>query len=185
MFSDVEVRKIILKNLFDNKDIMVYYHCYYVISKASEEKPELFYDYWNEFVLLLDHQNSYHRDIGLTIIANLTKIDTDDKFSVIYEKYIEHFNDAKFMTSECFVGNLSKIIRFKPQYEKRLVELLIGIDSICGYPIKQREVLKSYVIKLFDTIYEKSDYKRQNDDFYLRIKQIVLALKQERCLNNL
>ncbi len=73
---------------------MVYYHCYYVISKASEEKPELFYDYWNEFVLLLDHQNSYHRDIGLTIIANLTKIDTDDKFSVIYEKYIEHFNDA-------------------------------------------------------------------------------------------
>jgi len=62
---------------------MVYYHSYYIIARASEISPELFYEYWDDFATLLNHENSYHRDFGLSLIANLTKIDKINKFSNI------------------------------------------------------------------------------------------------------
>jgi hypothetical protein len=49
---------------------MVYYHCYYVVEKASQKRPELFYPYWDDIAALLVHKNSYHRDFALDILGN-------------------------------------------------------------------------------------------------------------------
>ncbi|SHK12085.1 hypothetical protein [Paramaledivibacter caminithermalis] len=159
VLDDENIRGEVIKQLLTNNDIMVYYHCYYIISKASEKKPELFYKYWNNFVSLLEHKNSYHRNIGLTIIANLTKIDEDNLFSSIFQKYIEHFNDDKFMTAQCFVQSMKKVIRNKKQYEKKIIDLLLDIDKICTYREKQKELLKSDIIEVLDEVYKSTKYK--------------------------
>ena len=138
---------------------MVYYHFFYIISKASQINPELFYENWNDFVSLLDHKNSYHRDIGITIISNLTKVDTLDMFTDIYEKYIEAFDDEKFMTAECFVKNLKNIVQYRNDYEKTIIEMLVKVDLVTNHTHKQKELLKSLIIELFESIYEKSSYK--------------------------
>lgn len=67
--NDEPLRAEIVKQLLTHKDIMIYYHCYYIVDQASAARPQLFYEYWNDFTALLHHQNSYHRDIGLTITA--------------------------------------------------------------------------------------------------------------------
>ncbi|SNR91630.1 hypothetical protein SAMN05446037_1001399 [Anaerovirgula multivorans] len=165
VINDENIREEIIKQLLTNNRIMVYYHCYYIISKASEEKPKLFYKYWDDFASLLNHKNSYHRDIGLTIIANLTKVDEKDLFSILYEQYIKHFNDTKFMTAQCFVQNLKKIIKHKSEYIERVVELLLEVENRCNYLQKQKELLKSDIIEVLDEAYQQIKHQNIIEEF--------------------
>jgi len=165
VLGDGNIREEIIKQLLTNNNIMVYYHCYYIISKASEQKPKLFYEHWNDFASLLSHKNSYHRDIGLTIIANLTKVDEKNLFSIEYNKYIERFNDDKFMTAQCFVQNLKKIVKHKNEYVEKVVILLLDVDNKCNYPEKQKELIKSDIIEVLDEAYEKTMDKSKIIEF--------------------
>lgn len=154
VLNDENTRAEVVEQLLNNRNIMIYYHCYYIISKASEEKPELFYKYWNDFTELLNHKNSYHRDIGLTIIGNLTKVDEKNLFSSIFNKYIKHFNDDKFMTAQCFVQNMKKVLKNKNEYAEKIIKIFIDIDKRCSYSKRQKELLKSDIIEVLDVAYE-------------------------------
>jgi hypothetical protein len=79
--EDRNARDEIVRQMVANPNIMVYYHCYYVVDKASQERPDLFYPYWSEIAPLLKHKNSYHRDFAMTILANLTRVDDENLFS--------------------------------------------------------------------------------------------------------
>jgi hypothetical protein len=132
---------------------MVYYHCYYVAAKASQHRPDLFYPYWQEIACLLQHQNSYHRDFALTILANLTQVDERDLFASIFEDYFAHINDAKFMTGQCCIQNSIKILRNKPALRSQIIALLLDIDDQCTYTEKQKGVLKADVLEILDKVY--------------------------------
>jgi hypothetical protein len=165
---DNQFRNEIIEQLLTNPDIMVYYHCYYVVSKASQERPELFYQYWHEIALLLKHKNSYHRDIALTIIANLTQVDRENLFSKIFHDYFEHINDNKFMTGKCCVQNSIKIFRQKPELHNQIIDLLLDVDNLWTYPEKQKELLKSDILELFDEVYIELSDKSGIDEFIRR-----------------
>ncbi|WP_432409082.1 hypothetical protein [Wukongibacter sp. M2B1] len=158
-------RKEVVENLLTNKEIMVYYHCYYIVSMASELRADLFYEYWHDFAALLDHKNSYHRDIGLTIIANLVKVDNNNYFEDIFYDYLRHFDDAKFMTAQCFLKNLAKIAKIRVDLREKIVETLIEVDKRTSYPVKQRELLKYSILQIFDIVYNESNSKEKIDFF--------------------
>ena len=100
-FNDHITRDRVVHHMITNPDIMVYYHYHYTISKASQKNPDLFYDYWNAIAELLNHPNSYHRSFVLTILGNLAKVDSEDRFITIEDAYFGLIDDEKFMT-----GNL-------------------------------------------------------------------------------
>lgn len=160
VINDSRFREDIISELLTNKDIMVYYHCYYIVSKASEIKPELFYDYWDEFVELINHKNSYHRDIGLTIIANLVTVDEKHYFDNILKDYLNHMNDEKFMTAQCCVKNLTKIVKSREDSRGKIIETLLAVDKKTPYSKKQKELLKCDILEVFDEVYEESEYKQ-------------------------
>ena len=85
---DGNARHEIVRQMLTNSAIMIYYHCYYVVSKASQKRPELFYPYWSEIAELLHHKNSYHRDFALEIIGNLTIVDRENQFAEIEDVYL-------------------------------------------------------------------------------------------------
>jgi hypothetical protein len=153
VLKDEDIKREVVKQLLNNNKIMVYYHCYYIISKSSELKPEYFYEYWNDFVLLLKHKNSYHRSIALTIIGNLIKVDKENYFEKIFDDYTSLFNDEKFMTAHCFVENCSKIINNCKQFSEELIDILLDVDKKCDYPDKQRGLLKAAIIQCFEDSY--------------------------------
>jgi hypothetical protein len=163
--GDVHARDKIMELMVTNPDIMVYYHCYYVVSKASEDKPELFLRYWDEMVSLLDHKNSYHRDIAMTIIANLTRVDHDNLFAMILESYFAHINDIKFMTGICCIQNSFKILKNKPEYKDQIITRLLDVDNQCTYPDKQRELLKFDILEILDEVYPENNLKNRMDEF--------------------
>lgn len=173
VIKDEYIRGIIIENLLKNTQIMVYYHCYYIISKASKIQPDLFYEYWDEFANLLTHQNSYHRDIGLTILANLTSVDIENKFSDIYDQYISHFNDIKYMTAECFIKNVKTILTNKPNLTEHLINLLLDVDSICTYTDKQRALLNSYIIDILNSFLDTYPNKENVYNFVIKNKESI------------
>lgn len=163
VISDGSIRDEIINQMLNNKDIMVYYHSYYIISKASELRPELFYKYWDDFVSQLNHENSYHRDFGLSLISNLTKMDEENRFSSIFEDYFKHLDDAKFMTARHCVQNTAKILVNKSSLNDDIINILLDIDSWCSFSPKQKALLKSDVIEVFDGFYNGiNDKKRVN-----------------------
>lgn len=152
--ADDHIKDEIVRHMLTHPHIMVYYHCYYVIKKASHDRPDLFYHYWRDIASLLHHPNSYHRDFALTIIANLTQVDDQENlFSTLFDDYFAHINDAKFMTGECCVQNSRKILKNKPELQNQVLALLLDLDHQCAYPEKQKELLKSHVLDILDEVY--------------------------------
>lgn len=163
--NDWQIRDMIVNLMLNNPNIMVYYNSYYIISLASELKPELFYNYWDDWVLLLNHQNSYHRDFALNLLANLTQVDAENKFSIIFDEYFSHINDEKFMTSRQCIQNTAKILTNKGELIEDITNILLDIDARCSFPEKQKALLKSDVIDLFDEFYEQINDKERINEF--------------------
>lgn len=163
--EDSELRMEIVHLMMDNTKIMNYYHSYNIINKASQEKPELFYNYWDVFASLLHHTNSYHRDFGLALIANLTKIDNENKFQSIFNDYFKCINDQKFMTSRHCIQNTSRILENKEEFQEAIINILLDVDILCDYTEKQLGLLKSDIIIVLDTIYTEIKDKNEVDKF--------------------
>ncbi len=163
--SDEPFRNEIVRQLINNKDIMVYYHCYYILQRASETRADLFYTYWDDFASLIGHENSYHRDIGASMIANLASADTNHYLDNIMDAYLEHIYDEKFMTAQCFIRNLAKIIKSREDLSTKIVTALIAGNEDSPYPEKQRELLKCSMLEVLDTAYETSSRKEAIDTF--------------------
>lgn len=170
---DSDIRDEIIHQMVTNPGIMVYYHCYEAASMASQQWPELFYPYWQDMVSLLKHENSYHRDFALTIIANLTQVDREDLFSEIFDAYFELFNDEKFMTAQCFVRNCRKILKQKRELRNKIAALLLDMENRCDYPLKQKELLKADILDALDEVFLEIP---DRNEVYLFIQQAMDSL---------
>ena len=163
--EDESVRDELVRQMIANAGIMVYYHCYEVLSKASQAEPQHFYPYWSDIAPLLDHPNSYHRDFALTILANLTKVDQQDLFASLADQYVAHINDAKFCTGQYCVRNCQKVIAHKPERLDFFLDHLLDLDARCNYPAKQKDLLKFDVLVILEQVYEQSPRKAQINAF--------------------
>ncbi|MEL7670243.1 hypothetical protein [Methanobacterium sp.] len=165
VINEESIRHEIINQMLNNTHIMVYYHSYNILAKATELKPELFYRYWDDFTSLLNHKNSYHRDFGLTLIANLTKVDNEGKFSYVFDDYFKHINDTKFMTARHCIQNTAKILANKRGITEDILNILLNIEELCNFSEKQKALLKSDVIAVFDKFYEQIDRKEKINKF--------------------
>jgi hypothetical protein len=163
--KDQAARDEMVRQLTTHPHIMVYYHCFYVVSKASAAHPGLFYPYWGSIAPLLQHKNSYHRDIALTILANLTPVDSRNLFNPLFENYFEHLNDLKFMTAQCCVRNSAKIFNHKPELRAALINRLLAVEQYCTYPEKQKALIKADVLDVFEQAYPFITDRQAVDDF--------------------
>ncbi len=146
--------------LLNHKHIMVYYHLFYVLDQCTAEKPQLFYVYFNDLKKLLHNKNSYHRDIGITLIANLAIVDKNNLINEIIDDYLKLLHDEKFMTSQCLVKNLGKIIDSKEKLVKKASTFLIEQFTLLKYKEKQKDLLQGDIINTLERAYIKKVNKR-------------------------
>jgi hypothetical protein len=146
--DDGQIRDEIVRQMLNNPEIMIYYHCFYVVEKASQQKPELFYGYWPEFAALLKHANSYHRDFGLILIAILTRVDTENRIKEILPEYLSHAQDQKFMTACCCVQNCKMIIQSKPVFKEKIFTSLLDFEKTSPYSESQKALMKFHLLEI-------------------------------------
>lgn len=163
VLKDEKIRREIVNQMLTHKHIMVYYHCYYILDRATSRNPELFYDNWKNFEKLLDHDNSYHRTIGLVMISNLIKVDKEKYFDSISDKYFMFINDEKITTARDCVVCTGKILEQRSDYIDKVIKLYLDMEKICKFKENQKALLLYDIFVIFDEFYEKTSFKKEID----------------------
>jgi len=156
----------LLAKLFEDilsKDDDVRYPSFKTLLKISEEYPEVLYPRWDFFVELISNYNSYKKLIGLRLIANLTLVDTENKFEKIFYIYYRILNDSRTMTAGHIASNSGKIAKAKPNLQIKITEKLLNIDNT--HTGRQKELIKAYAIEAIDEYYEEVKDKKKINDF--------------------
>jgi len=117
-----------------------------VLMLVSEQQPKMLYPEWDFFVKLLDDDNTFLRVIGATIIANLTRVDTKNKFEKIFNKYYSLLEDESMINTANIAGRSGIIARAKPHLQGKITNKLLDIDkthhsSECKNIIKGKAIL--------------------------------------------
>jgi hypothetical protein len=160
--KDEQLLSKLLQNLLSKKD-EIRYSSFNALLIISEEHPELLYPKWDFFIDLINSDNNYHKLIAIRLIANLTRIDTENRFEKIFDEYYGILKSEKTMTAGHLTAVSGKIIKAKPELEAMITNKLLNIDKI--HRGKQKELIKGYAIEAFDEYYEESKDKKKIIEF--------------------
>ena len=146
-----------------SKDDALRYNSFNVLLLISETHPEILYPKWEFFVDLINSYNSYRKLIAIRIIANLVRIDKENKFEKIFSKYYSILDGEKTMTAAHLAANSGKIAKAKPQLRPKITTRLLNIDKT--HQGKQKELIKGYVIEAFDQYFEEAENQSEMIEF--------------------
>lgn len=107
--EDTEFRDFVVNEMLTHQHIMVYYHCYYIAEAVCESAPDLMYEHWDGIENLLKHKNSYHRNFALSLLARLSKVDTENKMNGCIDAYLSLLDDVKFLTADICIRNAALV----------------------------------------------------------------------------
>lgn len=149
--EDNDFRDLVVDHLIHNPSINTYYHSFLIIDAASKSNPELFYRYWNQFEKLFESDNSYHRNYGLIIIANLIVRDKGRRFEDLFKTYYKQLNDEKITTQKYCITNSRKIIEACPAMAHKIIAQIINSLKTNSYSEKHFHLLASEFFSLLLT----------------------------------
>ncbi len=180
--KDIDVNKLVKRaitnqNFFSellsgltSKNDIIRFNCHKILTKISEENPNQLYSKWNYLEDLLKSPNNYHKLIAIELIANLTKVDVDNKFDAIFETYYSIINSEKTMVAGHLAGVSGKIAKNKPKLQNKITKRLLNIDKT--HQGKQVELIKAYIIDAFSEYFKEAKNKEEIKKF---IKQQIYS----------
>ena len=142
----------------------VRYGCAKVLNDLSEENPELLYPHFDFFVGLLDSKYRILTWNAFGVIANLTRVDADNKFDAVFEKYYSFLANDYMVTVANVVGNSGKIANAKPDLIPKITSKLLTVQSLSLTPHLTEEckrVIAQQAISSFDLFFDKINQKEQ------------------------
>ena len=86
------------------------------------------YPFWDVFCEKLKSTNSYHRSIGLMLIAHNVRWDKENKIDVIITDYLTLLDDEKSITVRQCIQSLSKIVPYKTHLHNKIANELMSIN---------------------------------------------------------
>jgi hypothetical protein len=142
----------------------VRYGCAKVLMDLSEEYPEKLYPYMDAFIDLLDSKYRILTWNAMAIIANLAKVDKEQKFDAIFDKYYSFLNNEYMVTVANVVGNSGKIALAKLQLISKITAGLLKVENISVTPHLTEEckrVIAENAIGTFDLFFDKIEEKEK------------------------
>jgi len=94
-----------LLNGMSSPKAAIRYGCAKILMDLSAEHPEKLYPHIDTFVALLDSKYRILTWNAMAIIANLAKVDSEQKFDAVFDKYYSFLNDEYMVTVANVVGN--------------------------------------------------------------------------------
>jgi hypothetical protein len=140
------------------------YKCGKALMILSKESPKVIYHKWDDFVKLLKSENTFMKSIGITIIANLTRVDTKNKFEKIFERFYRLLDDDSMITASNIAGLSGVIAQAKPKLQTKITNRLINIDST-HHSLECKNIIKGKAILSFDEYFEETRNKKRILEF--------------------
>ena len=138
-----------------SKEETLRYNCFKVLMLVSKTRGQVLYPKWDYFVELLNSDNSYHKMSAVHLIANLTKVDTENKFEKIFDKYYGLLDDKSMIVAIYVAGNSGQIVKAKPQLESHVTSRLLNIEGTHHLP-GRKELIKAGAIEAFSEYIEQA-----------------------------
>jgi len=161
--QDFSLTPLLLKGV-DHPKAAIRYGCSKVLMDLSEEHPEKLYPHFDFFVSLLDSKYRILTWNALAIVANLTRVDTDNKFDAVFDKYYSFLGNDYMVTVANVVGNSGKIALAKPYLIPKITDELLKVQDISTTPHLTEEckrVIAQQAIKTFDLFFDRIDQKER------------------------
>jgi hypothetical protein len=130
-----------------------------VLKLISENNPELLYLYFEVFQKLLHSDNNILKWNAIDIMANLTPVDSDNKFDALFDEYFDLFCQGSLITAAHIAENSAVIADTKPALCDKITNVLLSVENIPLPTEECRNILKGKVIeslaKYFDRVTDK------------------------------
>ena len=144
-----------------SKDDTERYGSFEVLLHLSQEKPELLYPSWNFLAEVLDSDNAYRKLIAVRLLANLTLVDTENRFEKIFDKYYNLLSDSVIVAGH-ITANSGRIARAKPKLKAEITNRLLNIDRTIQ---KHKDLIKAGAIDSFGEYFKESKDKERIIEF--------------------
>ena len=122
------------------KDDKLRYNAFLLL-QAHSKGANTVYQYWSTLEKKLDSDNSYQRSLGIMLLAENVRWDTESKFARVISKYFTCCTDEKFITARQTIQALAEVTRATDKYNKAIAEGLAGLD-FSKYKENQQSLLK-------------------------------------------
>ncbi len=152
VLQNAELRDALVDTAFDKNETLRY-NCVRVMFRALDQKPVLFYPYWEYFSEMLDSPNGFHRSASAQAIASLAIADTDCRLDKIFTHYLLLLDDPKVMVTSYFIQTLDRVARARPDFQPRIIKALLGIDRT-NHTQAHKELLKADILAVFDRLFD-------------------------------
>ncbi len=137
----------ILVDCLDEKDDNLRYHSFLLLQNRSQASADV-YPFWDELAAKFSSGNSYHRSIGLMLIAENVRWDTTEKFDSLADSFLAFVDDEKPITVRQCVQSLVKIVPHKPHLIPAICDRLMSID-LSQRKETQQKILLMDILSVF------------------------------------
>ena len=119
------------------------------LQKMSSESDEV-YAHLDEFISMLNSDNSYLRSRGMMLIAANAKWDHGKKIDTIIDSSLQHITDIKPVTARLCIKTLPELAASKPEWKNKIISALQNAD-LSEYKDSMRPLIRSDI----ETVLEK------------------------------
>lgn len=109
------------------KDDRVRYQAFLLLQNRSMFFRDV-YPFWDNFRNKLKSENSYQRSIGMMLIAENARWDTDNRMRDTIDECLLLLNDEKPITIRQCIQSLGKIVSDKPEFGEKISSKLILLN---------------------------------------------------------
>jgi hypothetical protein len=158
----------ILFNELNSKEDGERYNAFLTISQMAEEKVEWFYDKFDELLKKTHDENSFQRSIGIMLLCDLSKNDSQKVIRKYINDLLRHIDDEKFITSRQCIQNIWKIA-VSDEYTKSII-----FDALYVYFEKCENKAHANLLRIdiITSLFKISKYFK-SDELYQRIEKLI------------
>lgn len=161
--GEVEIFDVLNRVNSDNSEI-IYNSNAMALRLLSEWRSEMVYDHWNFFVDMIRNENNYIKMNAIYTIANLTKVDKENKFEKIFDEYFDLLDCESLMIASHVARIAGTIAKAKTNLRNNITERLLKIDEMHFDP-QRKDLIKGYVIEAFNEYFEEIENENDIIDF--------------------
>ncbi len=158
-------------NGVSSANALIRYGCAKILRIVSEENPEKLYPRMDLFIEQLNSDKRILKWNALYIIANLARVDVEDKFDDIFDKYYGLLDAEYMITVANVVGNSGKIAKAKPHLTKKITRELLKTENLTIKSHLTQEcknIIIGHAISALDMYFDQIENKNEVISFVKR-----------------
>ena len=143
------------------------------ILKLTDQKVDWIYEVWDELLNKIKSENSFQRSIGIMVVCNLAKSDTQDRLSDCLDLLLAHTRDEKFITSRQCIQSIWKVAATGGQALDKILDHLEKRYRECTNE-KHYNLIRADIIHSIRSIYDA-----EKDETLLTLARTLMTEEKE------